>query len=379
MIRYYEQTITENETRWIGLYWAVRAVITSIVVLIELACDEKNESEQAEYVYYELTDIKNLALLHYIGDIQSTMAQSFVLLQKQFVFVGKLTDHSHTLQLRIGGVSDWETKGWYLSNFIELIESNKLAMHGVTIGKIEDASTIESIQTIMDQACILLQNNIKVRFKNSDLIDATRVLMPSFWKPFIRNEKEAKNHGKEQLKILLSKWGDLLDVKMANAEFDMIKLELIDAAKQKLSLLQFWTRIWEQNKHVIDEMDSQMENVEINENLSVNSDNNCNDELEYPNLSILAFNSCGISHTSTGCERGYAVLNHLKSKKRNALKLTTTSNCMHAAINGPEYYEEFDFMQAFNIFESKKSKRGRYALKPKQNIVTHPIKPKANK
>ena len=81
---------TENDTRWIGEYWAIRAVITDLLVILDVCEQQKHYCEQAEYIYYELSDQQNLSLLHYVADLQSTMAQSFTYLQKEFVFVGSV-------------------------------------------------------------------------------------------------------------------------------------------------------------------------------------------------------------------------------------------------------------------------------------------------
>ena len=221
--------------------------------------------------------------------------------------------------------------------------------------------------------------------------------MPSFWSPLTTttNTNYIKDHGDEQLNILLNEWGELIDKDMIKSEFQMLKLELIEAARSNKSFLNFWNPVWKSNRAISSDNDSKSDSdddIDILQNINRNNNNNSNnspsemcsnsitlDGLQFPNISKLCMCAGSVSHTSTGPERGYATLNNIKSNKRNTLMLTTLSNCMHGALNGPEYYEEFDFEQAYDNFENKKTTRGRYKLKPTQSISKHPIKPNISK
>jgi hypothetical protein len=221
----------------------------------------------------------------------------------------------------------------------EFIGSEEVPPNYGTIFKKYLEDNYDFIPSFVREYSIAIINAIKNRFPEYELYSAFSIFDP---KELPDDDTELVLYGNQEIEILGNFYGEIklvnenefseiIDKEKLNQEWNSVKpyLQYYKNNNQEMDFIQLW-------QHILD----------IDDDFSFN----------YPTIVILVKIALLIPLSNAHVERIFSQMKLIKNNLRNKMHLNTLDNHLMILLNGPEI-EDFDFLKAYEDWESKKTRR----------------------
>ncbi len=221
----------------------------------------------------------------------------------------------------------------------EFIGSEEVPPNYGTIFKKYLEDNYNFIPSFVREYSIAIINAIKNRFPEYELYSAFSIFDP---KELPDDDTELVLYGNQEIEILGNFYGEIklvnenefseiIDKEKLNQEWNSVKpyLQYYKNNNQEMDFIQLWQHI-----------------LNTDDDFSFN----------YPTIVILVKIALLIPLSNAHVERIFSQMKLIKNNLRNKMHLNTLDDHLMILLNGPEI-EDFDFLKAYEDWESKKTRR----------------------
>ncbi|XP_071166178.1 zinc finger protein 862-like [Mytilus edulis] len=318
------QTISDNPTlklkqpkamRWLSHDKAcdtLRQILPSVMMSLEREANERHDS-LAFGLAKNVQTVQFITVLYSMCDLLPQLS----MLSKCFQESG--LDYS-TIQEQVQITLDFldsrlSIPGRYFKESETMIST--LEENGFSITRRGISDVDEFKRKVHDKFIIALSDNIKNRFPDAGLISTFSCFDPSAMKNL--DTYDLDFYAEEKIQTLAAHFSQLMDEETVFQEFNSFKMVI---HKNKDKTTQFILQILMTKYRQL-----------------------------YPNLARLAEICMLIPASTADCERGFSVLNRVKTRARNRLSQKVLNNLMMVSTQGPEG-KDFNFNRAAELWAS---------------------------
>ena len=274
------------DIRWLCRLQAVKAVVTTYETLIVYFENESNNDVTADGLAKQLKSYRFALTIHFLYDILSTLGHLSTLFQTMGYQAskahGKVDEVIRALSGRyLQGDIRW---GPHAAQCITKIQGSQLA---VDTGRMTATEVMEIVKGDVINLVNRIIDNLKARFPNTELIEATRIFYP---KNIPTSDKDRATYGEHELGILTAHYSEFIDYSSCLLEWDTLKEYMLSSYKE-CNLVEFGLKLTTDEALYI----------------------------HYPSLSKLAEIVLLYPASTAEVERGFSFQNAIKTKFRTGL------------------------------------------------------------